>query len=99
MEPTNNIPKRIVLCFSLQYEREEAEILKAYFAKYGPEPINHDFYSHLMAPNTSSKMHIILDLHCKTNANVDLLLIDHQVFKVRKRDNLYVIHFWHQRCI
>ncbi|KAF1952551.1 hypothetical protein CC80DRAFT_495331 [Byssothecium circinans] len=79
-------PKRVVLRFSVQYENEEAAINEAFFAKYGPKPID-DFYSHLMAPNESPKMHIILDLYCKTNAVIDPLTIEYQVFKVRKRDN------------
>jgi hypothetical protein len=89
MKPANK-PKRVVLRFSIQYERDEAAINEAFFAKYDPKPIN-DFYSHLMAPNESSKMHIILDLYCNTNPAADLQKIEYQVFRVRKRDNLYVV--------
>jgi hypothetical protein len=70
MEPANK-PKRVVLRFSIQYERDEAAINEAFFAKYDPKPIN-DFYYHLMAPTESSKMHIILDLYCNMNPAADL---------------------------
>jgi hypothetical protein len=87
---TANKPKRVVLRFSTEYERHEAAINEAFIARYGPKPIN-DFYSHLMAPNESSKMHIILDLYCNRNSAPDLQKIEYQVFRVRKRDNLYVV--------
>lgn len=55
--------KRVVLRFSVQYKREETAITKQFFAQHGFEPLDKDFYSHLMAPNKSSKMHVVLDTH------------------------------------
>ena len=89
MESTNK-PKRVVLRFSVQYEREEAAINEQFFAQHGPEPPNKDFFSHLMAPNESSKMHIVLDLNCNSHPTIDSSMVAYEVFKVRKNGNLYV---------
>lgn len=43
-----------------------------------------------MAPNESPMMHIVLDMHCKTVPTVDLDTIEYQVFKAKKKDELYV---------
>lgn len=86
----DNTPKRVVLRFSVQYEREEAAINEAYFAMFGPKPTN-DFYSHLMAPNESHKMHIVLDIHCTTNPTIDNHTVGYEVFTVEKQGKLYVI--------
>ncbi|KAL6702533.1 hypothetical protein ACN47E_001572 [Coniothyrium glycines] len=83
MEPMYE-PKRVVLRFSVQYEREEAAINEHFFAQYGPEPPNNDFFSHLMAPNESSKMHIVLDLYCNSHPTIDGSKLAYEVFKVRK---------------
>ncbi|KAF2131716.1 hypothetical protein P153DRAFT_201680 [Dothidotthia symphoricarpi CBS 119687] len=82
-----NKPKRIVLRFSVQYEREEAAIIGHFFALHGPEPLNKDFFSHLMAPNESPKMHIVLDIHCNSHPAIDNSMIAYEVFKVRKNGN------------
>jgi hypothetical protein len=85
-----NDPKRVVLRFDIRHELEEAAINQRFFTLYGPEPPKNDFYSHLMAPNESSKMHIVLDIHCKTHPTIDNSKIAYEVFKVEKRDELYV---------
>ncbi len=91
MEGTK-VPKRVVLRFSVKYELEEAAINERFFALFGPKPVD-DFYSHLMASN-SSKMHIVLDIHCKSSPLVDLQTIAYEVFKVRKNGDLYVSYRW-----
>lgn len=83
---SNNDPKRVVLRFHVQHELEEAAINERFFALYGPEPPKNDFYSHLMAPNESSKMHIVLDIHCKSHPTIDNSKIAYEVFKVEKKD-------------
>ncbi|KAF2105243.1 hypothetical protein BDV96DRAFT_464183, partial [Lophiotrema nucula] len=85
-----NKPKRVVLRFSVQYEREEAAIEEQFFAQHGPEPPDEDFFSHLMAPNESSKMHIVLDMYCNSHPAVDSSTIAYEVVKVRKNGNLHV---------
>lgn len=83
-----NDPKRVVLRFHVQHELEEAAINKRFFALYGLP--NNDFYSHLMAPNESSQMHIVLDVNCKLHPTIDNSKIAYEVFKVKKKDDLYV---------
>ena len=85
----NIVPKRVVFRFHQKYELEWATVIDKYFASLGSDP-NGDFYSHLMAPNMSSKMHIVLDLHCKTISPIDPSTIAYEVFKVKKADELCV---------
>jgi hypothetical protein len=83
-------PKRVVLRFKVIYELEECAINKSFFARVGYEPKN-DYYSHLMAANDSSNMHIILDLHCNTNPTINNCTLLYEVYKVFKKDGkLYV---------
>lgn len=85
----NTIPKRIVFRFDERHELEWATIIEKYFASIGSDPAG-DFYAHLVTPNMSSKMHIVLDLHSKTTSPFDLSVITYEVFKVKKTDELYV---------
>ncbi|KAF2499958.1 hypothetical protein BU16DRAFT_232107 [Lophium mytilinum] len=80
-------PKRVVYRSSVEHELEDVAIIERFFASYGSEPFD-DYYSHLMAPNESSKMHIVLDLRCKTNPVVDLHAIAYEVYRVKKRGEL-----------
>lgn len=82
-------PKRIVLRLNVRHERETTDIIKSFFAKVNLEP-GDDYYAHLLAPGVSSKMHIILDLHCRTFPSVDLGTVAYEVFLVRKDADLYV---------
>ncbi|KIW99649.1 uncharacterized protein Z518_11062 [Rhinocladiella mackenziei CBS 650.93] len=85
-------PRRIVLRFHVNYELEEAAIIERFFAISGLNPAD-DFYSHLMAPNESPMMHIVLDMHCKTVPSVELDKMEYEVFKVKKKDELHVNPF------
>lgn len=89
MESLNN-PKRVVLRFHVQHELEEAAINKRFYALYGPDFPKNDFYSHLMAPNESSHMYIVLDLNCNLHPTIDNDKLAYEVFKVKKKDDLYV---------
>ncbi|KAK5246699.1 hypothetical protein LTS13_008095 [Exophiala xenobiotica] len=81
-------PRRIVFRFPVTYELEEAAIVMGFFGMFGRDPQD-DYFSHLMAPNESStKMHIILDMHCKTVPEVNLDDIEYEVFKVKKNNEL-----------
>ena len=64
-------PKRIVIRFSVQHEQEKLTILEAFFAFHDLKGFK-DYYSHLCAPNESSKMHIVLDFYCKAVPTVNL---------------------------
>jgi hypothetical protein len=89
MDPMNK-PRQVVLCFSVQYKREEATINEGFFALHSAEPLHKDFFSHLMAPNKSFTMHIILDINCNSHPTIDNSMIPYKDFKVRKNGNLYV---------
>ena len=82
--------KRVVLCFHVQHEHEEAAINNQFFALYSPKHLNNNFYSHLIAPNESSQMHIILNIYCKSHPNINNSEIVYEVFRVKKKDKLYV---------
>lgn len=82
-------PKRIVLRVDEQYERQHAEIVEAFFTSYDDKP---DFYEHLCPPNWSTKMHIVLDLHCNPGTSVEVQNIPYEVFRVRKSKGLYVYY-------
>jgi hypothetical protein len=87
----HNEPRRIVLRFHVDYELEEAAIIEDFFSMHNLE-LEEDYFSHLMAPNQSSMMHIVLDLHCKTFPKVQLDTIGYEVFKTKKageKDMLY----------
>jgi hypothetical protein len=87
----NTTPKRVVLRFKVKHELEERAINDSYFTRIGHEPKN-DYYSHLMAANYSSKMHIVLDLHCNTNPIINNREILYEVYSVSKKDaQLYVV--------
>jgi hypothetical protein len=83
-------PKRVVLRFKVTHELEEGAINESFFARFSYESRN-DYYSHLMAANDSSNMHIVLDLHCDTNPIIDNSKIPYEVYSVCKKDDeLYV---------
>ena len=88
-----SIPKRIVLRLHTKYELQEAEIIQRFFSLYYPTLRDEgDYYSHLCAPNISTKTHIVLDLYCSTCPDIDLNTIEHQVLRVAKdKDELCVV--------
>lgn len=87
-----NEPKRVVLRFHVQHELEETAINNQFFALYDPDYSRSDCFSHMMAPNESSKMHIVLDINCKSHPTIDNNTIEYQVFKVKKKGELYVMN-------
>jgi hypothetical protein len=89
MEPTND-PKRVVLRFHVKHEREEAAINERFFSLHGPSYSKSGFFSHLMAPNESSQMHIVLDINHQLHPTIDNNKIIYEVFRVKKNDELYV---------
>lgn len=82
--------RRIVFRFPATYEVEEGAIIARFFTLVGLDPQD-DYVSHLVAPlnETPTKMHIILDMHCKTNPKVDLKTIKYEVYRVKKNQDLY----------
>ncbi|KAF2277252.1 uncharacterized protein EI97DRAFT_375903, partial [Westerdykella ornata] len=90
--------KGIILRFNVKYELQEAAINESFFALFGPQPVD-DYYSHLIPPNESSKMHIVLDLHCKSKPVVDTHAIPYEVFKVKKNGGLYLSQSLRRVCL
>ncbi|KAJ6267447.1 hypothetical protein PSV08DRAFT_13171 [Bipolaris maydis] len=91
------IPKRVVLRFQVTYELEESAINKSFFSQISYE-LGNDYYSHLMAANNSSKMHIVLDLHCNTNPTIDKAKIPYEVYKVSKKDGKFEFEQLHGKA-
>jgi len=89
LEMQRTEPRRIVLRFRVDHELEEAAIIHDFFTTFRLNP-GDDYYSHLMAPNESTSMHIVLDMHCKTNPTADLETMAYEVFKVKKNTKLFV---------
>jgi hypothetical protein len=86
-------PKRIILRFHEDHCDDERAINSQVFGSHGLGAVD-DYYSHLIPPDEeSNKMHIVLDMYCKTNLTVELETIEYQVYKVKKNknDNLYVV--------
>lgn len=84
---TRNPPTAEIGVNLVAHEFEEAAIIESFFAAFPPKP-DDDYYSHLMVPNESSKMHIVLDMHCKTVPTIEPGTLDYEVFKVKKHDKL-----------
>lgn len=80
-------PKRIVFRFRVGYELETAAIINTFFAIHKLDPRD-DYFSHLMAPNESTIMYIVLDMNCRTAPTVDLDTMEYEVFKVKKNNDL-----------
>ena len=86
-----NSPQRVVLRFHVRYELQEAAINERFFALYGHIYPADDVFSHMMAPNESSKMHIVLDINPKSHPTIDNNKIEYAVFRVTKKNDLYVV--------
>lgn len=87
---TPSVPKRVILRFEEQYELDWEAIIRTCFATLGSDP-GGDYYPPLTAPNMSIKMHIVLDLGCKTVPYVDTSEIEYEVFKVKRIGELYLV--------
>ncbi|KAK5940710.1 hypothetical protein PMZ80_007127 [Knufia obscura] len=83
------VPRRVVLRVDEQYELEWANIVETYLASIDVDTHN-DFYAHLMAPNMSTKMHIVLDIPSKLPPSVDPSSIAYKVYRVKRADELCV---------
>lgn len=79
----------------MKFEREERAIIDTFFASHELDSIE-NYYSHLCASNEFFVMHMVLDLHCKAISIVDLRIVEHKVFKIRKSDNLFVFLFFEE---
>lgn len=85
---TTATPKRIVLRVHEQYTQEWVTIVKQFF-DFDKSQSTDDYYPHLCPADLSSKMHIVLDLHCKQFPSTDVDQLPYEVFKVKKPNDLY----------
>ena len=95
--PTTNSRSKIahleitsLLRVNESYWLEIQATIDQFFEKYSLQPAD-DYFSHLQPANESVKMHVILDMYCRTIPMVDLGTIEYQVFKVKKNNQLYVV--------
>jgi hypothetical protein len=80
-------PKRIILRFHEKYEHEPERITRKFFETIN---IDHkeDYFPHLCPPDDSPKMHVAVDLYCKSFPSVNLDEILHEVYRVKKTYDL-----------
>ena len=81
------IPKRIVLRFHERYERDPETIRRKFFETINIDPKD-DYFPHLCPPDDSTKMHLVIDLYCKSFPSVILDQVPHEVYRVKKPDDL-----------
>ncbi|EXJ77900.1 hypothetical protein A1O3_09059 [Capronia epimyces CBS 606.96] len=79
-------PKRIVLRFHEKYEREPGTIIEKFFETVKIDPAD-DYFPHLCPPDDSTKMHVVIDLYCKSSPSVNLDQVSHEVYRVKKTDD------------
>lgn len=80
-------PKRIVLRFHQKYEHEPGTITRRFFEAVNIDP-HEDYFPHLCPPDDSTKMHLVIDLYCKSFPSVTLDEISHEVYRVKKTGDL-----------
>jgi hypothetical protein len=93
-EMSQATPVRIVLPYREQPFQKPTAIINAFFTWRGIQPLREDYYTHICSDPRSSRLYLVLDLHCKTHPNVDLSNLDLEVFKVSGIDPLCVTLFY-----
>ncbi|KAI1916404.1 hypothetical protein LOZ53_003486 [Ophidiomyces ophidiicola] len=74
-------PVRIILGYREQPFQKPTAIINAFFTWQGIQPLE-DYYTHICCDPRSSRLYLVLDIHCKTHPNVDLNKLNLKVFKV-----------------
>lgn len=88
-------PKRVVLKCREQYFQEQKAMVTAFLNSQDLQTVE-DYYTHIIfEPSSPSNLYLVLDLHCKEIPGVDLNELELQVFKVSRRDALYVVSTFH----
>lgn len=82
-------PVRIILSYREQPFQNLTAIINAFFTWRGIQPLE-DYYTHICGDPRSTRLYLVLDLHCKAHSNVDLNKLDLEVFKVSGIDSLCV---------
>jgi hypothetical protein len=87
MNSTQAAPKRIVLRFHEDYGWDHG-IQEKFFETMKIDPAD-DYFLHLVPPDDdSNKMHFVIDLYCKSFPTVNLDQVPHEVYRVKKKDDL-----------
>lgn len=84
---TQSSPKRIVPRFHEKYGPETDSIIQNFFEASGIDP-KEDHFPELFPLDDSTKMHLVIDLYCKSFLSVNLDAISHEVYRVKKTDDL-----------
>lgn len=83
-------PKRIVLKCPERHWKTQNEMLKAFFDSQGLD-LDKDLFTHILfEPSSPSYLFFVIDLHCKTIPDINLSQLELQIFKVSKKEPLYV---------
>jgi len=80
-----NHPRRIVLRFNYKHEQDCHTFAKIFFDRYPNQATDDYFERHVPQQEESSKIHIVLDMHCKQFPNPDVQVMPYIVFQVSKR--------------
>lgn len=84
-------PKRVILRCPGQYFQDQGAMVTAFFDSQDLQPPK-NYFSHILDdPSSHSKLYLVLDLHHKEIPSVDLNKLELHVFKVSKRNELYVV--------
>ncbi|TVY36797.1 hypothetical protein LCER1_G009345 [Lachnellula cervina] len=74
-------PVRIILQYRDQPFQNLEAIINAFFKWRDTQPPE-DYCTHICSNPPSSRLYLVLDLHCKTYPNIDLNKLNLEVFKV-----------------
>jgi hypothetical protein len=74
-------PARMILRYREQPFQNLNAMIQAFFDWQGLQPLE-DYCTHICSDPPSSKLYLVLDLHCKTYPIVDLTNLKLNVFKV-----------------
>jgi hypothetical protein len=84
-------PMRIALRYHEQYFHDLNAMIKAFFEWRDLQPLE-DYHAHICGdPYSSSKLFLVLDIHCKTCPDVDLSKLKLEIIKVKGYKPLCVI--------
>ena len=71
-----------------QYFQDQGAMITAFFKSQGLQNLE-DYSTHICSE--SSKLYLVLDLHCKEIPDVDLSELELQIFKVSRNNTLCVV--------
>jgi len=75
-------PRRIVLRLNDKHEQDCHTFAKKFFDRYPDQATDDYFHRRILQQEDSSKIHIVLDMHCKQSPSADVREMPYNVFKV-----------------